>query len=717
MLAAAERRLAAFPAATIEGSCSTRAERYDVTSRMNAARGVRGDIQALRAFAVMAVVLYHLWPMYVPGGYIGVDAFFVISGFLITSHLLREVDRTQKVDLPQFWARRVRRLLPASLLVAVVSAVAVVLWVPRELWQTFLQDTIAAIVYVLNWALAAQAVDYLAAENAASPVQHYWSLSVEEQFYLIWPLLIVGALWLAARTRRSSRSAIFMVLAVITVASLVYGIVLTATDPSAAYFVTPTRAWQFGAGALLAFVGTTLANRGGLSAFLSWAGVAALVVSTFAYGSGTPFPGVAALLPVVGVLLVVVAGESNHPLAPTRLYNLTPVRWLGDNSYSIYLWHWPPIVILPFVLGGNLDYRHKLAILVATLVLAWLTKLYVEDPVRRTPILAGRRPRVTYAVLVGTTVAALAVPVVGVSIINAQERESQQLAEQAIGTDCFGAAAIQPDGSLCSPDSVTEIVPEPAVAEDDLPPVYTDECRVQPEGEGVRECVLGDPEGERAIAMVGDSHLAQWATPVSEIAKANGWRITLFFKGACPFTAAVENLDSSFDETTCIAWNDEVRDRVLNGGFDGVLTSARAGYTFVDDAGEPDRGTAVGGFRDRWAELTAAGLPVAVLADTPRMPNEARECVTTSSDTAACGVGRSEALSLPEYFHAAARDAPDVTLVDLGNRFCTEERCPAVVGSVFVYRDGSSHVTDTFARTLQPWLEKGLRPFTTAVGG
>jgi peptidoglycan/LPS O-acetylase OafA/YrhL len=682
---------------------------------MKAARGVRGDIQALRAFAVMAVVLYHLWPMHVPGGYIGVDAFFVISGFLITSHLLREVDRTGKIDLPQFWARRVRRLLPASLLVAVVSAVAVLVLVPREMWQTFLQDTIAATVYVLNWALAAQAVDYLAAESAASPVQHYWSLSVEEQFYLVWPLLIVGAMWLAVRSGKSRRSAIFAVLAVTTVASLVYGVVLTFTDPAAAYFVTPTRAWQFGAGALLAFLSTTLANRGGFSAIVSWTGMAALVVSVFAYGSGTPFPGFAALLPVVGVLLVVAAGESNHPLAPTRLYNLSPVRWLGDNSYSIYLWHWPPIVILPYVLGGNLDYRHKLAILAGTLILAWLTKLYIEDPVRKTPVLAKRRPRVTYAVLVGTTVVALAAPLMGISVINAQERESEQLANQAIGTECFGAAAIQPDGSICSPETVTEIVPEPAVAESDLPPVYTDECRVQPEGEGVLECVLGDPDGEHSIAMVGDSHLAQWATPMSEIGKANGWRITLFFKGACAFSAAIESLDSTFDETTCIAWNDEVLDRILTGGFDGVVTSSRAGYTFVDAAGEPDRGTAVGGFRDRWAELTAAGMPVAVLADTPRMPDEARECVTTAADTASCGVDRSEAFSLPEYFHAAARDADDVTLVDLGDRFCTDDRCPAVVGSVFVYRDGSSHMTDTFARTLQPYLEDGLRPFTAAV--
>ena len=164
---------------------------------------VRPEIQGLRAAAVMLVVIFHLWPSRLPGGYAGVDVFFAISGFLITAHLVREVERTGTVALPAFWARRARRLLPASMLVLLVSAVGVLVWVPVTYWQQFLREAAAATTYVLNWLLTRDAVDYLAAENAASPVQHYWSLSVEEQFYLVWPLLIILAVSLA-RTRRQT---------------------------------------------------------------------------------------------------------------------------------------------------------------------------------------------------------------------------------------------------------------------------------------------------------------------------------------------------------------------------------------------------------------------------------------------------------------------------------------------------------------------------------
>ncbi|GAB3174582.1 acyltransferase family protein [Myceligenerans halotolerans] len=684
-----------------------------MSTRNAPANGVRADIQALRAFAVMAVVLFHLWPIHMPGGYIGVDAFFAISGFLITAHLLRETDRTGTVDLPKFWARRVRRLLPASLLVIIVSAVGVLLLLPRGAWQTFLSDSVAATFYFLNWSLAAQAVDYLAAENAASPVQHYWSLSVEEQFYLVWPLLIVASLWFARRTGRTGRASIFLVLALVTAASLAYGIVLTSLDPASAYFVTPTRAWQFGAGALLAFIPVTLARHRPLSAATAWAGIAMLVVSAFAYGATTPFPGVAALLPIAGVLLVVLAGESEHPLAPTRFYELRPVQWLGDYSYSIYLWHWPPIVILPYVVG-TLSWPHKILILAGTLFLAWLTKKYVEDPFRASSYLRARKPRVTFAALAGATAVAVAAPGIGLSSLAAQERADEQVVAQAINDPCFGAAAIQDNGILCTPD-IDKVVPEPEVAPDDLPPVYGDRCRVQPEAEGVKECTLGDDDGAVRLALVGDSHVAQWATPLDAIGKERGWDITLYFKGACPFSTAVAALEDTFDRATCITWNEEVLRRILESGYDGVITSSRAGYNFAGSDGDRDRGVAVGGYRQRWEQLTAAGLPVAVLVDTPVMPTAARECVTTPDESADCGVSIDVAFEQPEYLTAAARDTSGVTLVNLTDRFCTDSFCPAVVGSVYVYRDSSSHVTDTFATTLEPWLEEQIQPFAAAI--
>ena len=223
---------------------------------------MRQEIQGLRAVAVLLVVLFHLWPNRVPGGYIGVDVFFVISGFLITSHILREVDRTGSVSLTQFWARRLRRLLPASYVVLAVSAVGVLLFVPRLVWQQFFGEILAAALYVENWALALDSVDYLAAENTPSPAQHYWTLSAEEQFYLVWPVLVLLGIWLARRRVSTSptgdhgggvRGGVFVVLAAGVAASLAYSLWVTATNPALAYFVTPARAWEFGAGALLAF--------------------------------------------------------------------------------------------------------------------------------------------------------------------------------------------------------------------------------------------------------------------------------------------------------------------------------------------------------------------------------------------------------------------------------------------------------------------------------
>src|SRR6478752_10251957 len=243
------------------------------------------------------MVLFHLWPNRVPGGYVGVDVFFVISGFLITSLLLREVDRDGSVSLGQFWARRLRRLLPASYLVLAVSAVGTLLIVPRLVWEQFFGEILGAGLYVENWVLAVNSVDYLAAENTPSPAQHYWTLSAEEQFYLVWPLLVLLGIWLARRmASRGPRSGVFAVLTVAVVASLGYSLWVSATNPSWAYFVTPARAWEFGAGALLAFAPSVVGRVPVLArALLGWGALAVLLVCALVFDASTPMPGTAAM--------------------------------------------------------------------------------------------------------------------------------------------------------------------------------------------------------------------------------------------------------------------------------------------------------------------------------------------------------------------------------------------------------------------------------------
>src|SRR3954464_6236848 len=269
----------------------------------------RPEIQALRAIAVGIVVVYHFWPELLPGGFVGVDVFFVISGFLITSQLLREVGRTGWISMSGFWARRARRILPPALFVLLLCAVATILFVPLNYWQQFFSELRASTTYGQNWHLASAAVNYFSADNPVSPVEHFWSLSAEEQFYVVGPLLILLVTGVTRiRALRAGRRSIGLVIGTLTLVSLAYGIYWTAADPAAAYFVTPTRAWEFGAGGILALFAPAAVRSPRARAAMSWAGLAAIAVAAATFSADTPFPGVAALLPILGTLAVIWAG-------------------------------------------------------------------------------------------------------------------------------------------------------------------------------------------------------------------------------------------------------------------------------------------------------------------------------------------------------------------------------------------------------------------------
>ena len=287
------------------------------------------------------VVVYHFWPERVTGGFVGVDVFFVISGFLITSHLLSRPPRDW-AGLAGFWGRRIRRLLPASFLVLAATLAATLLIAPRTMWEATATQTAAAALYVENWLLAGQAVDYLAIDNVPTPVQHFWSLSIEEQFYLAWPVLILIAYWVASRlVRVRVKTLVVGLFGVIVGLSLAASVLYTAGDPAAAYFVTWTRVWELGVGGLAACVfvrvSRLLGDRDGLRSLLAYAGLAMVLASALLFDAATPFPGVAALIPVAGTALVLLAAVQRSPLSPLPVMALRPVQAIGDWSYSIYL--------------------------------------------------------------------------------------------------------------------------------------------------------------------------------------------------------------------------------------------------------------------------------------------------------------------------------------------------------------------------------------------
>jgi len=685
---------------------------------------VRPEIQALRAVAVMLVVLYHLWPKRLTGGYVGVDVFFVISGFLITGHLLREAERQGRVSLAQFWARRARRLLPASLLVLAASLVATVVWVPTALWEQYAREIGAAGFYVLNWVLAADSVDYLAADNAASPALHYWSLSVEEQFYLAWPLLVALGLVLAVRVRRRPVVLVGAVLGTVTVASFVWSLHLTEQSPARAYFVTPVRAWQFGVGALLAIVlASPVAARRwerleAARAVLSWVGLVVVLYGAMTFTASTPFPGTAALVPVLGAAAVIAAGAPSVAWAPSRLLALRPVQTLGDISYSTYLWHWPPIVILPFALGGALDAREKVVLLVVVLGVAWATKRWVEDPVRSTARWGMRRPAVTFAWML---VAMLLLAGGCVAADRAAQRDARAAVaeEKVVATeqvDCFGAPSMDPERPQCPTSELEDmVVPDPSRVSSDT--AGLGKCWVSQTQSEVKSCTFptsgGDPDLPH-IAFVGDSHAYAWLPAFVQLAEEGKVTLDTYIKGSCAWSTSLPDKGDDSVLATCESWRADVEDRLLAtpGEYDAVVTAGYSDQPLRVPAGEDETTYRDQGSLDAWTPVMDAGIPVVALRDNPIPGADPNECLRTDGrvDHSACDMTRKHALKHadPQVWAVDHSDGR-AQLVDLTDMYCDETTCPVVIGGANVYRD-KHHVTSTYIKTLTPYLWKQLGP-------
>ncbi len=361
----------------------------------------RRDIEGLRAVAILAVVAYHAG-LPVPGGYVGVDVFFVISGFLITQLLWSELSAGGRLSFASFYARRARRLLPSAVLVIVVTVVvSVAVLGPLEV-KVVAKDAVACALYVGNYRFAFQATNYLNAHGPVSPLQNYWSLGVEEQFYLVWPALLVGASLIGRRSRgrhrqasaERSRGAVIAALAVVGALSLWLCVTLTHTDEPWAFFSLPTRAWELAVGGLIALAVPHFRRipAWALGA-IGWAGLGAVAWSLFAFGPQTPFPGAAALLPVLGTGAAIAAGTRSLKAGPARLLGLAPLQPIGAVSYTWYLWHWPALILAPYVLGHHLGLAQNVAVAILSLLLAALTTVFLEQPVRRSAWLSARSVR------------------------------------------------------------------------------------------------------------------------------------------------------------------------------------------------------------------------------------------------------------------------------------------------------------------------------------
>ena len=693
----------------------------------------RADIEGLRAVAVLAVVLFHAAVPGLGGGFVGVDVFFVISGFLITGLLWREVSSTGSVRLRSFYGARARRLLPASAAVGVVTMAASAILLPPLQARPAISDGIASALYVSNYQFVLRGVDYFAMHVTASPFLHYWSLGVEEQFYLVWAPMLLGTVWLIRLARRARRRPdaqvakrpFVVLLAVIAVVSFALSFLASYILPAAAFYSLPTRAWQLAIGGLIALTAVgwqRLSPR--LAAVTGWTGLAMILLACVWLSPTTLYPGTAALLPTVGAALVIGAGCATPNQGGGRLLGLAPMRAIGRISYSWYLWHWPVLVLAPFLLGHQLGLPARIAAALLSGGLAWLTLRYLENPLRFAPKIKNSAWR-SLGLGAGATLIAVCVGLGLLRVLPAPVGHGPPAKPLE-----FTATTVPPGSSMEAYDAavrqtfaqvqtaIAASADTSSVPANLAPPLggtFAEKkalsfggCLRGPFDSGQPECAMGDTSSSTTVALVGDSHAAMWAPAFQQVATQRGWRLELLAKGACPLleiriTNPMSRLADHFEH--CGQWRAEILDRLHNERPKLIVLSlwhgygtdeALSGYRAFDDAW-------IGGFTRLIQRLRATGAQVLVLGPIPDPQFHVPVCLSGYlDDVAACTPTRASAVN--ESGIAAEAQATHVggaQYVDTTDLFCTPERCPVIVGNTLVYVD-ENHMTLEYSRALAP---------------
>ncbi|BBD40282.1 acyltransferase [Aminobacter sp. Y103A] len=642
----------------------------------------RPDIEGLRAIAVSGVIAFHFGMSDLPGGFIGVDIFFVISGYLITRHLMQEIGRSGTVDLWRFYGRRARRLLPASLLViATTLAAGYFILAPSE-QQLYAKGALFASSYVINLWLLRWSFDYFAADTASNPFLHFWSLSVEEQFYLLWPAFLLLVAWF-----RPGARGIALILGVVALVSFGVSAWMTSESQPWAFYFSPLRAWEFAVGGLVSLVvAERWASGFRFSPVMGWTGIALIAVAYLSVSETDPFPGFLALLPVAGTAMLLLSGARKSAVGPASLLSLPPFQWTGKLSYSLYLWHWP-VIVYATILWPDLTLAGRLACLAVTVGLSFLSYRYVENPVRSNGWLsAGSLRSLGLAALLTS---------LGVTL--------------SFGAAQIAARSVGPEQKLIA-DSA---------ARSSSARQIDSACVASLEQTKPRSCSLGASKPQKTIVLFGDSHADHWSTPLAKIAETNNWRLVTYLKSSCSVAAVPTwNVRLMRAYSECDAWRQTAMKEIASLKPDAVIVS-QFSYSYVENDVNGglkhlvSRDVWAGGLRASLAALRKTGAEVVLLRDVPVHKSYLDRCVARSlwqgRSSTVCDTPRREAIdervSKTEQVASAGLDG--VRYVDLTELFCNDTTCPAMIGGKLTFRD-RHHIATPFAATLAGSMQRAI---------
>jgi peptidoglycan/LPS O-acetylase OafA/YrhL len=681
----------------------------------------RNDIQGLRAIAVLLVVFEHAGVPFLGGGFVGVDVFFVLSGFLITGLLLSSAAEHSRVRFVNFYVRRARRILPAAALTLAVTQIASYYLVNFVRAKQVIWDSYWASLFVVNIRFAHRGVDYFARELPPSPVLHFWSLAVEEQFYLVWPALLSFVLFQAFRRRsrghahaltHSAARRLLVVVGALTVVSLAWSIHYTNVLPAAAYFSTLARVWELALGAILAIVTSGLLRLEGIPGLrpsaririaAGWVGLAAIGVAAVTFSSTTPFPGYAAVVPTLGAVLVIGAGigATHSHVGVGRMLSLRPLRYVGDRSYTFYLWHWPFLVIAAQHEGHRLSLGVNLCLVAGAFLLSIVTYKIFENPIHRADW-SARSSILLWpcSVAVVVIVALFTLKAIDAKRVDAELAPTPQPALGGSPQQAGGAGRALP-AVVTAVQAARRHAPIPSGLDPPVDQLLHSEYAL-PSGCGAGDgdtssnvCHLGRSASSKSVVVFGDSHAQMWMPAILSMAQRDGWAVIPLVKSAC--TPEKWVLHEGYDE--CRSWYSWAARQAKALHPDVMLIAGCCGNSLGETAD---------GIKNAFISLAATMQPysknVVVIADDYGIPQQPVDCLLAPHATMRTCTPTWKDGQFP--LNAALAKAHAFGFIDTVGWFCFQRECPTAVGRTIVYAD-TDHVTGRYALEL-------ASPFRTA---
>lgn len=654
--------------------------------------GYRGDIEGLRAVAILLVVAAHAHLAHLAGGFVGVDAFFVLSGYLITGLLVQEIDSNGRLDFSMFYARRLRRLLPGLLLMLLGASVLGRLLLAPDQQMDQAGAAASAALWLSNFVFAFGNLDYFGASADTNLFLHTWSLGVEEQFYLVWPLLLVlaaGAWGVNGNRRRPVR--VVLVMSVVLALSLALSSFWLRQYPLFAFYMMPARAWQFALGAIVfLYFGSpssrACASRGISTTYATalrtggWIGLAAIIAAAVIINGNTPYPSAWALCPTLGTAAVLASGAHSPSTAVGRLLSVGPLQAIGRVSYAWYLWHWPVLLLGATILDMHSP-LNRLALAGISLVVAAISYHGLEKPIRVNASLLTRPVR--------AIAAAVALMILG----------------NALALRWHNAARDR----MASPEQQRY---EQARA--DIPVIYFQGCDDWYFSDVVKLCAYGAADAPHTAMAIGDSVALQWFPAYEQVFAKSGWRLLVATKSSCPMVDApiyYPRIGREFSE--CDRWRKALLAQIATLKPDVVIFGST--YTSA-----PARTQLIAGTARILKALAPASGHVYIMRSTPVLPFDGPSCLEPRSwlyrmlsPTAACVSSTRNARSdaVFRWLGEAAHGFANVSLVDMTDAICPNGTCSALRNGTITFRD-SQHLTATFARTLAPALEAQMKSAT-----